>query len=1637
MTNQIVGFKLIKVGRHFVSGTLSALAFGLALSATSAQATEYFKYESDATYEDLGATVVEYSNSGATSLERDSVDLADDVVFEPIGVVNTYVGVDGGRDLNSQDYDGSTSNLYFDWDRVFNDTCNSSDSCDRLYYQAGNTLATGTYTVTFLAGDNANDIYKNLGNNIKVDNISGNGRYIGTLQDYEYRYLDNESFDYTANLVFQGVNTVSGYTDIDGGSIQINGSVNFAGTVEAGNVNVNTTSGVYFNSNVVLNSAQGFENAIVFERAGEVSFNADLDGSVDFAGNDGIVMLNDSQVTGSIDTASSGTGTLIFGGSANIDGSVGATAALKKIQLDSNQVNIIDGATQANTVEINAAGVLGFGGGLDTTLADATTLGVVDFNNYNATVQIGNDADLVGNVVTDANNNGNLVLVAGTQSITGQLGASGKSIARLVIGGEESFSSNPDPVLQGLAAGDLVTINDHVSNTTINGDVYATNTYLYNDGNNASSSLTMASGYNLNSTVQTGDTGMGVLTLAGGLQTVTGNVGTDSNPLDQVDSGANGATSNFGTSSAVTDVFADAVTNTGSGTTNFSKDVTATNTLNVNAGTTNVANDTAAATINITSGKGNFTNIVSATTTNIGTGEGNFNTNGTGTTTSNIAFTGAGTANLHTGLTGAVAFAGNDATVNVWNLQTVVGDVTTTTNNTGILNFKGDGLHTGDIGAESMGIASLNVNTASEQNSTEGVLVVGSIFADSITLNGGALTVEVDENLTDTGSGDFITTVASVNSAGELRLLGGTQVVDGTVGTDEARLRFVNTSFSQSGTTTFTDTVYIDRLENGGYSSNQAIDGTVTLDGMAYINTLNVNTDGGVVNLNGINASDNAPSGMIGQLALNNTIGTVNIGDDVDLTVINPLLTQDEGVFFSYAGNASLNFVGSSTVNGQVGGGEDSANSTFKTIHAGANDETVTFNDDVYVIEGTLEQPATFHVSGTGTVNFEGDLIGDLVFDEDGVVNMSAGKSIKLSSDAEVLAATTGTDGEGTINFLGATTLASDLGESAKKLKAVNFNTDSNDVVQTIDKNIFANAVTIGNSEGDTGVSLQNITGEFDYAGASQISVFSGGTTANVTENVTLGGNLTLANATTALNVGTSHITLAGNMVTNGAAMSFTVNTNDISQGDDADSTSTGSGRINLASSKSLTLSRDEKIHINYVGSLRDAGTYELIDVDGGTGTEISDSNFNINETSTQLSDNSFSIDSRIYQRYSNGSLVVQAVRSGADYAADELYAYKSNTLGHFSNNAASVLAGIAADGTQSGDMVQVIQKIELDAYGYGNTAEKLATQVKRLAPVANDAMTQSALSVSGMAVSAVDSRMSSVRTRASGMNSGDVFADRSAWFKFLGASGQQDSTGDYDGYKYASTGIMVGADLQVSSQLLVGGALSHTRTDIDQTDFRTGDSTDLEATHLTAYGAYALDEKIYVEGSLSYGWLGYEGHRQTAIDRVAQSDFSGDQLGLNLTAGYRIPLSGKQLVTPMVKLDYSRVKNEVYSETGADALNLVDVTEPSLERTRLGLGVKYQNEWVHKNTTYLPEVSLSYSSALGSQDDKSVSASYQGGGESFLTPVSLADEDALNLSLGMTMFDQERSSLNLRYDLESRDGFVGQGAELTFRVRF
>jgi outer membrane autotransporter protein len=695
-------------------------------------------------------------------------------------------------------------------------------------------------------------------------------------------------------------------------------------------------------------------------------------------------------------------------------------------------------------------------------------------------------------------------------------------------------------------------------------------------------------------------------------------------------------------------------------------------------------------------------------------------------------------------------------------------------------------------------------------------------------------------------------------------------------------------------------------------------------------------------------------------------------------------------------------------------------------------------------------QPTTFHVTGNGTVNFQGNLNGQLVFNSaaDGTVNVSNGKSLIVTTVGEP-AALSQAGGEGTINFLGGTTLSANLGAVGHQLNAVNFNTASNNVTQEINKNVFADDVTIGGTAGTTAVSKRDVTGAFDYAGATSMFTFAGGTTANLTGNLTLGGNLAIANANTALNVGVAHIATAS-VTTRGGAMSFTVNSTDITTGG-AVSASAGSGQITATGA--LTMTGAEKVQVNYVGSLANSGTYTLIATGSGAGTaNLGD------ETDGKVSDNSFSIDTSVRQataadvtalRAARASdLIVLADRTGASgattYAANQNYIQKAGTVGDFSNNAGIVLGGIAAAGSQTGDMVQVIQKLELDSFGYGNNAANLATQVKRLAPVANASLAQTSYAATGLSMNSVGVRLAALRgdtkiassDLATGLSAGDAVASSGFWAKAQGSSNTQDQQASYDGYSSKISGVTTGIDKRINTDLVLGAALGMTTADVNQADFRAGDSSRIKNTQVMAYGTYNLTEALYLDGALSLGRNAHTGVRATAVGRTALAAFSGNQLGTRLGLGYGLDLGGNMKFTPMASLDYARLNQDAYTETGAGAINLA-VDAQSTSNTRLGLGARLNNEWTEGSTTYRPEVALNwYQNSNTINND--VTASFIGGGAAFVTPgTSSVSRNTSNLGVALTVLSSKTSSIQIRYDLDKSTGFTANTGSLLARWEY
>ena len=1426
---------------------------------------------------------------------------------------------------------------------------------------------------------------------------ANNGELLGiyTVNDYQ-QSSDGDETDTTYNnthfagkgiLNVQGNNIINGMVGVNYysmesyivspdpiGTINLNGyNVTFGDQVYA------TTTYVKSGTNNTINNDYTFygnlSSDLTFNQAASVLLNGGLSdnahatgGNLNYNGYNSIVTLGANQtITGNV-TSSGVNGTLIFQGAGTVQGDVITVANSSLEEVRANGIgNVLftnTNAAEVDHVNYQAAATIGFNGGLNLTIDNSTdAVNTVTFNNHDGVLQI-NNGNLTGIegeavVTTTSNNKGTVTMVSGTQTITGNIGSTGHAIKKLNIGGESTGGLDLSP--------------DNYSATTANGNIYAGSVKLFNNGSapTNNSQLTMASEYSIYSTVDSGDaSGMGILTLAGGDQHVTGKVGSVIS-LALVESAADGAHSYFDS-----DVTATTVTNTGTGTSDFANNVTAT-TINVDSGISNFTN--------------NVTNVT-ATTTNIGTGVANFNTNGTGTTSSNIVFSAntaattsstgsyttsvlrSATANLINGLTGSVNFDGYDATVNVWDGTGISNSITTLTNsNTGTVNYRGDGIISSTVGSSGLGIKELNINTNSEQNTSSGVTANGNIYAGVINLkNNGILTLS--DNINITGETDVIplTSITQVIStqvadSGTIKILG-TSSITGVVGASNASIGTIEAGVN-SEIVTFNNMVYAKNL-------NYAGNGTVVLNGQTGTN---VNT-----------------AGMVGTIDFGTNVtntGTLQIGDNVNLT------TGISGINFVDANGATLTFNGSSIINGNVG--SLSGTDTFITINAGRDSETVRFNDNIYFMDS-------------------------LNLSEDGIIEIANNKYAQRSSTTGAIITTT--YGKGTLNYLGNTVLYGEIGTTGKSLNAVNFNTATNNVVQKINYDVYATNTTVGHTSSinDSSINLTDVTGQYDYAGATTIKEFRGQTAANITDDITFGGNLIISDAKSAINFGTSHVTVDGDFTTNDGAMSFTVNTRDNTSGNQAASTSSGSGQVTTAA---LNMSGSEKVHINYVGSLANNGTYTLISDTGTTGTGT----YSHVDGDGKVTDNSFAIDTKIDKTAGISDLILRADRTaGGNYSADQLYVQKSDTNGHFSNNAAVALAGISANGSQTDDMIEVIQKLELDSFGYGNSKENLAVQVQKLAPIVNTSFAQTSISATKLVTDTVGSRLSDTR----GLSSGDAIVDKGVWAKVIGSTASQDKVGQFDGYSLSSGGVVFGIDKELQNNTIIGLAAGYTNTKTEQDDFRDGDSSTTDSYQLSLYASKTFD-KAYIDGALSYTKHNTDGTRSSAIGREASYDVDANQLSAKINGGYNFLFENKVTLTPFASLEYSNIKQDSYKEEGAGAISL-SVDDVTVNRGAAGLGVKISKEIkTEDNVVYIPEFKLGANKYFG-DDDVEVTAQFDQGNK-FVTKGAEMSDMMYNAGLGLKTKFTEDTSVSLSTDYErSNDGdFQGVNGQLTFRMQF
>jgi outer membrane autotransporter protein len=1341
----------------------------------------------------------------------------------------------------------------------------------------------------------------------------------------------------SGSTTFNG--NVAGFTNINGSGLtltytglasQISGTINSSSALNVttlnlmgGNslndsVNLFRFSGSTINisgSNVVFNGALVETSNVRFTTGGSLGLanGVYLDADVDFAGNNATLTVgNESDVSGSILTSGQQSGTIVFSGNSVVADNVGGSGSFRAIDYNggSTSAAVVNGYTQANAVNLNAAGTAGFGTGLDTRLVD-NTLGTVRYFNTDGKVQVGfvdvtglaRSSTVFANFVTDTNNNGVLTFVGGTQDVTGQVGAVGKSLRLLNIGAVNAGL--------GLDLG-----SNSTSFTTIDGDVYA-QTVLFSSGVNQSS-LTMASGHNLvGTTLATDENGRGRLILAGGAQAATfTTIGSAVTRLGEVQSGFAGGVSTITGDSFLFSGYTD-------------------------------------------SGRTDFSNSLNALVYDVASGTANFNVVGGSTTFQALRFFGAGTANFNQGFTtSTVDFGSNAATVNIAAGKDLVGDVLAVFSH-GTIDFAGG---TSVLNGTVAGISQLTVGSASQGALT----VTGNLAAATTTLANGS-TLDARASI----AGNIVTTT---DGTGALVLTNGDQTVFGNIGTAAASL--ASATVGANGTTT-------------------SFNGSAPSGAMSHVDQVTFAGDGTLV-LNGVNGGA-AASGLVGAVDFTSGgEGTLAIGSGVNLTF------GAGGISLQNANLATLDFLGDSTVVGQVGapaGGLVLAGSTPGDIRAGANGTTVNFGGPVYV-SGT-----TFHVVGTGTVNFADDLFGPLVYEADGTVNFADTKRV-------VGVVTTTNDVQGVLNYLGSTTLAGSIGTAVDRLREVKFHTDSTQAssAQSLGYDIFSVDTVIGNTgvvSGNQTTTVATLTsnihlGTFVFLADASTTLYSsgaqtlvGGTSVDFVHTKNANGTLTLGTISRSTfgrvldaNSGTLGFAVAATPFTTLAGANGLV---------DGASSSLLSGIEGLAGSF-LNMTGNETIQVSFLGSLRNNVSATVVDVDGGaTGAQAG-----------TLLDNSFVIDTTMSRV--NGDLVITTSRNALTYVT------KSASLGSRSDDMAIRLGTLAAAGTgYSASLATVFNKLDLDQWGYGNNAANLARQLQLLTPAGDGAAVQASFGLTAQAIGTVLDASADLTTKhASGNN---------YWVRGFGGRLSRDNAGEYASFSANLGGAVVGTD-RLFGDAVVGLAVGYGMASVSSDGPRAGDEADVRSTIAGLYARFPVG-KFFLNAMVNTAQHRTESNRQAAVGERAQGDYDGSEIGGTLQFGRRFALATEGFsVTPILALDYAKYEQDAYAETGAGDIGL-RYAEQDYAQSSASLMVR-----VSKETKLGEGMASSWNAYLGyrrllSTPTYDNTVSFIGDTESFFVG-GWSDPAKGSLTGGLSYDYNPRSGVtySLRYDMETKSNF-------------
>ncbi len=279
------------------------------------------------------------------------------------------------------------------------------------------------------------------------------------------------------------------------------------------------------------------------------------------------------------------------------------------------------------------------------------------------------------------------------------------------------------------------------------------------------------------------------------------------------------------------------------------------------------------------------------------------------------------------------------------------------------------------------------------------------------------------------------------------------------------------------------------------------------------------------------------------------------------------------------------------------------------------------------------------------------------------------------------------------------------------------------------------------------------------------------------------------------------------------------------------------------------------------------------------------------------------------------------------------------------------------------------------------------------------------------------------------------------AWLQEFAYFADRDLAGLSEQYRGAGFGITGGLDVAWGPFHAVGVNFGFASTEIEDV---VGQDEPLDVITLQA-GLYAGLARALGSGELGmefYAGGGYNSFEQERRVRIndffgqASSDYNGTHINASARAGYEMFISGKYWIRPALSLDYLRLSEDGYMETGTEGIALdvgSRVSERASATAMLNVGAKYQG----KRTWIRPSLRVGYRQAF-LNDPTLTEFAFAGLNEAErATLTSLAFPDSGVLVGFSIAAGSEYSSIGFDVDSDIRDGFIRHTGRVVIRLLF